>query len=54
MLSTTLGFPGDMSRGSVSALEVPDFPQGRCHHDLKALYESGHNNLFNNIIENMK
>ena len=31
-----------------------DFPKGRCHHDLKAFCESGHNNLFKNIIENMK
>ena len=30
------------------------FPKGRCHHDLKAFCESGHNNLFKNIIENMK
>ena len=28
MLSTTLGFPGDMSRRCVSALEVPDFSPG--------------------------
>ena len=25
------------------------FPKGRCHHDLKAFCESGHNNLFKNI-----
>ena len=30
------------------------FPKGRCHHDFKAFCESGHNNLFKNIIENMK
>ena len=30
------------------------FPKGRCHHDLKVFYESGHNNLFKNIIENIK
>ena len=30
------------------------FPMGRCHHDLKAICESGHNNLFKKIIENMK
>ena len=30
------------------------FPKGRCHHDLKVFYESGHNNLFKNIIENTK
>ena len=28
MLSTTLGFLGDMSHRSVLALEVPGFPQG--------------------------
>ena len=28
MLSTTLGFPGDMSCHSALALEVPDFSQG--------------------------
>ena len=54
MLSTTLGFPGDMSRRSVLTLEVPGFPKGRCHHDLQAFCESGNNNLFKNIIENMK
>ena len=54
MLSTTPDFPGDMSRHSVLALEVPGFwIKGRCHHDLKAFYESGHN-LFKNIVENMK
>ena len=31
-----------------------DFPKDRCHHDLKAFCESGYNNLFKNIIENMK
>ena len=30
------------------------FLKGRWHHYLKAFYESGHNNLFKNIIENMK
>ena len=30
------------------------FPKARCHHDLKAFCESGHNNLFKNIMENMK
>ena len=54
MLPTTLGFPGDMSHCSVLTLEVPGFPKGRCHHDLKAFCESGHSNLFRNIIENMK
>ena len=54
MLSTTLGFPGDMSRRSVLAWRSLVFPKGRCHHDLKAFYESGHNNFFKNIIENMK
>ena len=44
MLSTTLGFPGDMSRRSVLALV---FPKG-------CFCESGLNNLFKNFIENMK
>ena len=30
------------------------FPKCHCHHHLKAFYECGHNNLFKNIIENMK
>ena len=54
MLYATLDFPGDMSCPSVLALEVPGFPKGRCHHDLKAFCESGRNNLFKSIIENIK
>ena len=30
------GFPGDKSHPSVLASEVPGFPQGYYHHDLKA------------------
>ena len=30
------------------------FLKGLCHHDLKEFCESEHNNLFRNIIENMK
>ena len=30
------------------------FPKGRCHHDLKAFWKSGYNNLFKNIIKNME
>ena len=52
MLSSILGSPGDMSRRSVLALEVPDSSQGRYHHDLKAFCESGHK-IIKNTIENM-
>ena len=51
MLSRTLGFPEDMSRRSVLALRRSlVFPKGRCHHDLKAIRESGHNNLFKGCV----
>ena len=47
MLSMTLGFPGEMSRRSVLTLwRSLVFSKGFCHHDLKAICESGHNNLF--------
>ena len=54
MLSTTLGFPGDMSHRSVLALEDQVFPKGRCRHNFKVFCESGHNILLKNIIEIIK
>ena len=30
------------------------FPKGCCHHDLKALCETGYKSVFSNITENMK
>ena len=56
MLSTTLGFPGDLNHCLVLALEVPGFSQGLlpCHHDLKVFCETGCNGVLLNIIENMK
>ena len=54
MLSTALGFPGDVCHCPVLALEDPDFPKGCCHHDLKAFYEIWCKSVLLNIIENMK
>ena len=54
MLSATLGYLGDMSHRSVLALEVAGFSQGSLLPCLKVFRESGHNNLFTNIMENMK
>ena len=30
------------------------FPKGYCHHDLKAFFETGYNNVLYSFIENMK
>ena len=54
MLSTTLGFPGDMSHRSLLHWRSQVFPKGHCHHDVKEFCESRHNNLLKNVIENMK
>ena len=54
MLSTALGFPGDMSFVPFWHWRSLVFPKGHCHNDLKAFYESGLNNLFKNIVEKSK
>ena len=54
MLSTALGFPGDMSHCPVLALEDPDFSNDCCHHDLKAFCEIGYKKELLNITENTK
>ena len=54
MLSTALGFRGDMNHCSVLVLKVPEFSKGCCHHDLKAFYETGYNSVLLNIIEIME
>ena len=55
MLSTALGFPGDMSHYPVLSLSLDCFfPKGCCHHDLKAFCEIGCKSVLLNITENMK
>ena len=54
MLSTTLGLRGHRVIAPFWHSRSLFFPKGCYHHDLKAFYESGDNNLFKNIIENIK
>ena len=51
MLSTALGFSGDMSHRSVLALEVLGFSQGLLQ--LKGFCEARYNSVLLNIMENM-
>ena len=55
MLSTALGFPGDISHCSVLALEDPGFLQGFASTMIsKRFGEIGYKSVLLNVIENMK
>ena len=49
MLSTALGFPGDMSHCPLWHWRPQVFPKGCCYYDLKAFCETGYKSVLLNI-----